>query len=107
MQTAQQKRERDIGFEVVGASASAFIVVAWVPQLVQLYESKNIAGLNEWLFFLTGLGNALLALYGGIKNAPAVVVTGTLVAASAFIVFIGIVIFRISQLSSSSSSSSS
>lgn len=88
-------------FEVIGLVASGLIVVSWIPQLVQLYSTQDVSGLNEWLFLITGVGNGLLAVYGGLNGSLAVVLTGTLVALSSFLVFIGILIFRIHTSSSS------
>ncbi len=93
-----------IKYESLGVAASIVIITAWIPQIVQLLSTQDISGLNEWLFLLTGVGNASLAVYGGLNQSIAIIVTGTLVATAAFLVFISILVIR--HLHSSSSATS-
>lgn len=59
--------------EVIGLLATALIVIAYIPQLIQVLKTKNAENVNGEMFLILIISNILWLIYGLNKDAFSIV----------------------------------
>jgi len=71
-----------------------FAPLALLPQVVQVFVNRDVAGLSASTWVLLGTINALWAIYGILHRERPIIIANAGMALLDFIVVFGIVLFR-------------
>jgi uncharacterized protein with PQ loop repeat len=76
--------------ESIGLFAGFLGILAWIPQIIQVWIKKKYEGISVPTLYLISLCVFLWFIYGIFKNAFAIIVCNILVLLCLFIIIIGI-----------------
>ena len=68
--------------------------LALLPQVLQIYVHRNVAGLSIWSWIFLGIINLLWAMYGFLHKEKPILIANFGMATFDFAIVLGIVLFR-------------
>lgn len=88
--------------ELLGLLAGVIGIVAWIPQIVQVWVHKRHDGLSLTTFAVVSLALALWLVYGILVNSFAMIAANIMTLTVIGAVFFGVLRIRISESKSES-----
>lgn len=88
--------------ELLGLLAGVIGIVAWIPQIVQVWVHKRHDGLSLTTFAVVSLALALWLVYGILVDSFAMIAANIMTLGVIGAVFIGVLRIRISEKKSES-----
>ena len=88
--------------ELLGLLAGVIGIVAWIPQIIQVWVHKRHDGLSLTTFAVVSLALALWLVYGILVDSFAMIAANIMTLAVIGSVFIGVLRIRISENKSES-----
>ena len=88
--------------ELLGLLAGVIGIVAWIPQIVQVWVHKRHDGLSLTTFAVVSLALALWLVYGVLVDSFAMIAANIMTLGVIGAVFIGVLRIRISEKKSES-----
>ena len=64
--------------EVIGYLGGIFIMISFVPQVIQSYRTKSVGDLSLWMIIATLVGTIFWIIYGYLIDSSPVVVMNTI-----------------------------
>lgn len=71
-----------------------FVPIALVPQVIQIYSTKDSAGVSLMTWILLSVANALWAVYATVHKDTQLIIASSLVTIFDIIIVVGVLLYQ-------------